>query len=45
MIFIFKKDLYSLRFITIIGTAAVAYNSLVILVTALIGFDYDKGTT
>ena len=45
MIFIFKKDLYSLRFITIIGTMAVAYNSLVILVTALTGFDYDKGTT
>lgn len=38
MIFILKKDLYSLRFITILGTAAVVYNSLVILVTAFTGF-------
>jgi amino acid permease len=42
MIFIFKKDLYSLRFITILGTGAVVYNSLVILVTAFIGFKYEK---
>lgn len=43
MIFILKKDLYSLRFITILGTLAVVYNSIVILVTAFVGFTYDKG--
>lgn len=43
MIFILMKDLYALRFITILGTAAVVYNSIVILVTAFTGFDYSKG--
>lgn len=43
LIFIFKKDLYSLRFITILGTMAVIYNTLIIFVTALTGFDYEKG--
>jgi amino acid permease len=43
MIFILKKDLYSLRFITILGTGAVVYNTLVIMVTAFTGFTYQKG--
>lgn len=38
MIFILKRNLYSLRFITLLGTLFVFYNASVILVTAFIGF-------
>jgi amino acid permease len=43
MVFILKRDLYALRFITILGTLAVGYNTIVILITAFTGFTYKKG--
>ena len=44
MIFILKKDLYSLRFITLLGTFFVFYNAFVILITAFTGFELHDGT-
>ena len=42
LIFILKKNLYSLRFITLLGTLFVFYNAAVIVVTAFTGFTYKE---
>ena len=38
--FILKKNLYSLRYITLVGTLFVFYNAAVIVATAFKGFTY-----
>lgn len=42
MYFILKKNLYSLRFITLLGTLFVFYNAAVIVGTAFSGFTYKN---
>ena len=43
MIFILKRNLYSLRFITLLGTIFVFYNAFVIFAYAFIGFTDADG--